>query len=92
MRKKPSLEQVDQIISGRVLPQEVEIEKMLLSVLLQYGDKAATVLFPKLQFDDFYKRESQLIYSTAVSLFADGMTIDILTVESKIGMMPFLLD
>lgn len=92
MRTKPSLEPVDQIISGRVLPQEVEIEKMLLSVLLQYGDKAATVLFPKLQFDDFYQRESQLIYSTAVSLFADGMTIDILTVESKIGMMPFLLD
>lgn len=79
-------------IGGRILPNEDEIEKRLLSILLQYGDKAATVIFPKLQFDDFYHRDHQTIFSTAVSLFADGVTIDILTIESKTDMMHLLLD
>lgn len=88
--KMKSLETLD--IGGRILPNEVEIEKRLLSILLQYGDKAATVIFPKLQFDDFYHRDHQTIYSTAVSLFADGITIDLLTVESKTDLMNYLLE
>jgi len=74
------------------LPNEVELEKRLISVLLQYGDKAATVIFPKLQFDDFYHNDHKLIYSTAVSLFADGITIDALTIDSKIDRMQMLLE
>lgn len=79
-------------IGGRILPQEVEIENRVLSILLQYGDKAATVIFPILQYTDFYKPDNQTIYNAIVSLFADGVTIDLLTVESKTEMMNYLLE
>lgn len=78
-------------IGGMILPQEVEAEEALLGLILNYGDKAATVVFPILQYTDFYKVDNQTVYSAMVSLFADGSVIDIVTVSAKTDMMMYVV-
>lgn len=82
MRKKPSLEQVDQIISGRVLPQAIDLEEAVLGAIIVDGT-SMNVVCDFLKATDFYLKSHQLIYEALINLREKGLPIDLLTTHDE---------
>lgn len=82
MRTKPSLEPVDQIISGRVLPQAIDLEEAVLGAIIVDGT-SMNVVCDFLKATDFYLKSHQLIYEALVNLREKGLPIDLLTTHDE---------
>lgn len=71
-------------LSALNLPNNIEMEKKLLSALfLKDGEvipKVATILEP----DDFYRAEHKIIFRTITRVYFSGTPLDILAVEDKL--------
>lgn len=71
------------IIEGKLPPQEVEIEKSIIGVILvnhNAFDKIADLLKPEV----FYKQENQLIYEAMKELWEKKIKVDIISVTHKL--------
>jgi replicative DNA helicase len=64
-------------------PQDIEAEKSLLGSLM-LDKEAITKVADILHADDFYKRNHQMIYEVAESLFIKGEPIDLISVSSRL--------
>src|SRR3989344_8995804 len=72
-----------QELQDKLPPQSIEAEKSLLGSLLL--DKNALIkVVDFLQIRDFYKKNHQDIYETALELFEKGEPIDILSVSTRL--------
>lgn len=68
---------------GKLPPQAIDIEKAVLSVLINYGDsivKVIDILTP----NSFYKSEHGVIYQSILQLFNDNKSIDLLTIQDQL--------
>ena len=84
MRTKPTLEPIDQIISGRVLPQAVPIEEAVLGACMLDAN-GFNIISDILQPDEFYLKANQLIFEAMQQLHKSGSPIDLLTVSEQLS-------
>jgi len=82
VRKKPSLEQVDQIIPGKILPQAIDLEEAVLGAIIVDGT-SMNVVCDFLKATDFYLKGHQLIYEALINLREKGLPIDLLTTHDE---------
>lgn len=74
---------VNQLSSGRIPPQAIDLEKAVLGSLL-IDKKGLDVVIDILSEEIFYKKEHQIIFSAIYKLFGSGHPIDIYTVSNQL--------
>lgn len=62
-------------------PNVIEMEKSLISALMQYGEKIIPQVTEVLTEEDFYRPQHRMIYRVVTKLYAAGKTPEILMVE-----------
>jgi replicative DNA helicase len=77
-KKARSTAPAETALSGRLVPQAVDIEKALLGALLIEKDAIAKVV-DLLSPEVFYEPRHQLIYRAMRSLFDEGLPIDLIS-------------
>ena len=82
MRTKPTLEPIDQIISGKILPQAIDLEEAVLGAIIVDGT-SMNVVCDFLKATDFYLKSHQLIYEALINLREKGLPIDLLTTHDE---------
>lgn len=65
------------------LPHDEDAEKFVISVLLQFPDKAPVIL-DLLQDDDFYREKYRLIFNACRIIYYEGNAIDAVSVATKL--------
>ena len=68
---------------GRLPPQAVEVEQVVLGALLIDGEAVGRVV-EILRPDDFYKRAHRLIYEAVLALFERNEPVDLITVPEQL--------
>ena len=71
------------LVYGKVLPQAVPLEEVVLGALMLDKD-AMPLILDTIRPSSFYKRGNQLIYEAMLSLFEKSQPIDILTVHEAL--------
>lgn len=62
------------------LPQAIEMEKQVLAAMIMRNDEVIPKIAAILEPDDFFRPEHQIIYSTMLKLYAQGIKPDILSI------------
>jgi len=70
-------------MEGKILPQYLELEEVILGYLLSYSN-SANIIFTNLQDIDFYRYEHQVIFNAAKEIYVKGGKVDLFTVLDKI--------
>lgn len=70
-------------MEGKILPQYLELEEVILGYLLSYSN-SANIIFTNLQDIDFYRHEHQVIFNAAKEIYVKGGKVDLFTVLDKI--------
>lgn len=82
MRTKPTMEPVDQLIPGKILPQAIDLEEAVLGAIIVDGT-SMNVVCDFLKATDFYLKSHQLIYEALINLREKGLPIDLLTTHDE---------
>jgi len=84
-RKKSKKEVSDEILeqSGRIPPQDVEVERNVISAMLLDNEGVAVAL-EMLNATDFYKDKHRLIFDGMVSLYQKNDAVDIITLTEEL--------
>jgi replicative DNA helicase len=67
----------------RVPPSNIEAEKAVIGIMLQYPDKIAVVM-DKLRAEHFYKSDNRRIYDVITKLFMGNKPVDTISVKSEL--------
>ena len=71
-------------LSSLNLPNNIEMEKKLLSALLLKDGEVIPKVAAILEPDDFYRAEHKIIFRTITRVYFSGTPLDILAVEDKL--------
>jgi len=78
-----SKEDLDQLMLGRVMPQALDLEEVVLGAAM-LDKEAFSIIVEKLRPNTFYLQSHQEIYQVMMDLFANSKPIDILTVHEEL--------
>jgi replicative DNA helicase len=70
-------------VIDRVPPSNIEAEKAVVGIMLQYSDKIAVVM-DKLRSEHFYKSDNRRIYDVITKLFMSNKPVDTISVKSEL--------
>lgn len=82
-KKTNKIISINNLSSGRIPPQAIDLEKAVLGGLL-IDKKGLDVVIDILSEEIFYKKEHQIIFSAIYKLFGTGHPIDIYTVSNQL--------
>ena len=82
-REKDSGEDLSSLMYGRVMPQALDLEEVVLGASM-LDKEAFSIIVEKLRPDTFYLQAHQDIYQVMMDLFANSKPIDILTVHEEL--------
>ena len=66
------------------LPQAIEMEKQVLAAMLMFDNSVVPKIAPILAPDDFFRPEHQIIYSSILRLYSQGINPDMLSVSEEL--------
>ena len=66
------------------LPQAIEMEKQVLAAMLMFDNSVVPKIAPILAPDDFFRPEHQIIYTSILKLYSQGINPDILSISEEL--------
>ena len=84
MREKQITQKQAMMEHGKLPPQAIDLEEMVLGAIMLESNKCLSLVVNELSPDVFYKEPNQVIYRAILSLYDKNQPIDILTVTSEL--------